>query len=180
MQTNMFITVGTIILLGTFILTSNTIISTTRQSSMNTEFYLTAIALGQSVIEEAKTKLFDQAATVGTVTNVSDLTAPSLLGRDGGGESVGNPDTLSGNIFRSAILFNDVDDYHNYNRRVNTTRATDYNLRTTVTYTSPTFPDSVRNVRTWCKLMTVFVTSPFILNPDNQQDTIRLTYTFCY
>ncbi|MBI5471821.1 MAG: hypothetical protein HY961_05700 [Ignavibacteriae bacterium] len=174
MGANMLLTLGGIVLLSTFVLYANGLLSDNTKISGDNEYAITAISLAQSVIDEAKTKSFDENAIAGSVTQASDLTAAQLLGRDGGGEAVAAVDTARDSQCASYSRFDDVDDYNGYVRLVNTPRAEGYRISTTVSYASATFPDSVKSSQTFCKRMTVTVTSPFFAQP------IQLMYAFTY
>lgn len=172
MGQNTILTIGGLVLLGGFMLSANRILSENSVNTEQTEYVLTALSLAQSVVDEAKAKSFDEKTTAALV-NVSD-SLTTILGRDGA-ESTPNPDTLSLlGTFKSAATFDDVDDYNGYVRLVNTERGTGYRLSVTVKYVSETNPDSDSYVPTFCKRMTVSVTSPFFETP------ISLNYAFTY
>ena len=173
MGVNMLLTMGGLILLGTFILYSNGLLFDNARIAENNEFVISAISLAQSVIDEAKTKSFDQKAIGATVVSAESLTVPQALGADVG-ELLAVPDTVGQNIPASVSRFNDVDDYNGYTRVVNTSRAENYMVQTTVSYASETNPDSIKTSRTFCKRMAVTVTSPYIPYP------VKIMYAFVY
>ncbi len=174
MGVNMLLTIGGIILLSTFILYANGLMFDNVEISSDNEYIITAIALGQSVIDEAKTKAFDENTVSKTVTSPAGLTAVNALGRDGSGEAVSNPDTVQEDGAAAFTKFDDIDDYNGYVRWVNTPRAENYSVQAAVTYASETYPDSSKSIQTFCKKMTVTVTSPFFPQP------VILTYAFTY
>lgn len=174
MGNNLLITTGALVILGTFILTANHMMMNNTQVGAENEYYLTALSLGQSVIDEAKTKAFDQKVLTGFAATPSSLTHPDSLGTDGSAESVPSPDTLITSGYRSVFKFNDVDDYNKYSRTVNTDRLIGYLVNVTVTYASPTYPDSSKTTRTYCKMMTVTVTHSLLSTP------MTLSYAFTY
>src|SRR6516162_10165223 len=142
MAGNMLLTIGAIIIFGIFLCGANKLMIGNNQIAAQNEYYLTALSLAQSIIDEAKDKAFDQ-ATVGTaISTRAPLAAPGLFGPDGASEAVPFPDTLCKSSpysatnpgYWSAIRFNDVDDYQGYYRLVNTPRAEGYKLRVSLTY----------------------------------------------
>lgn len=174
MGLNMLLTIGGVILLSTFVLYANGLLFDNARIASDNEYVITAIALGQSVIDEAKMKAFDENTVTGTVSSPGGLTNAYLLGREGGGEVVSIPDTAGVHGAASFATFDDIDDYDGYIRIVNTPRAENYRIATTVAYASETFPDSAKSVQTYCKKMTVTVTSAFFIQP------VRLSYAFTY
>ncbi len=185
MGTNVILAVGALVIFGTFLSSSNRLMTVNTQIAEQNEYYITAISLGQSVIAEAKTKAFDQ-KTIGRLYAFAIPDSLSVvLGQDGVAEQPPNvpvPDIVSTSApyspsnpgYSSTYKYNDVDDYNGYRRLVNTPRAEGYVVWSTVQYASPTFPDSTKAVRTFCKRMNVYVASPFI------KDTVRLSYAFTY
>ena len=191
MGSNMMLTIGAILLFGLFLSSSNRMMIGNNQIASQNEYYITGMSLAQSIIDEAKTKAFDQ-STVNADTAVvarSSMTAPGSLG-PGAGETVPSTDTLSSLApysstnkgYMSAVKFNDVDDYNKYTRRVNTPRAEGYVLTVTVNYATETNPDNVEIVRTYCKKMTVQVTSPYFpkAGTESGPSTLTVFYAFTY
>ena len=170
----MVLTIGAILLFGTFLSSSNRLMTGNTQIASQNEYNISALAIAQSVIDEAKTKAFDQKTVVSAVAVPTSLTAVDSLGKDGGSEAVPNPDTLTSTGYKSMTKFNDVDDYKGYNRLVNTPRAEGYKISIAVGYATEIYPDSSKNVQTFCKKMTVTVTSSYITQP------IALSYAFLY
>lgn len=173
MNSNLMLTIGGLVLLSTLIIAANRFILNQKTLALESEYVMTAISLGQSIINEAKEKSFDEVADTGKVYNPNQLTLFSSFGPDAG-ESIPLPDSLSNSTYLSALRYNDVDDYNGYSRRISTITADNYLATVSVTYASPTYPDSVLTTKTWCKKMTVTVTNPYITIP------IRLSYSFTY
>ena len=164
---------GGLVIFSIFSLMTNTSILNNKKIALESEFIITATSLAQSVIEEAKNKTFDQNTVTDTVTVLGSLS--STLGREGTeSTNVPLPDVMTNNTFKSAIYYNDVDDYNGYTRTVNTPYSGNNSVSVQVSYVSETSPDSVSANRTWCKKMTVAVTSPLISVP------IVITYVFSY
>jgi hypothetical protein len=174
MSNNLVFVIFGMILLGTFMLMANGLLLENSIAADMNEYYLTAMSLAQSVIDEAKTKAFDQKTVSGPVTSKDSLTSPSNLTREGSGEVVPVPDTLTSQGFLSSINFNDVDDYNGYRRLVNTPRTNGYMLAAAVRYVSSTYPDSASSTMSYSKKMTVTVTSPYF------PDSLKVQYIFVY
>jgi hypothetical protein len=170
----MILTIGAILLFGVFLKTSNQLMIGNNQIAATNEYYISALSVGQSVIDEAKTKFFDEKTVLGPVFTADTLTAVNALGREGGAEAVPNPDTLRSGAFRSMTKFDDIDDYNGYRRLVNTTRAEGYNVLVSVNYASETNPEASSASKTFCKRMTVKVWSKYI------PDTLKFSYAFAY
>lgn len=193
MGANMMLTIGSILLFGMFLSTSNKLMTGNSQIAAQNEYYIAGLSLAQSIIDEAKTKEFDQNTVGKIVSSITGLTTVGSLGRDGGAEAVPSRDTLSSRApysatnkgYFSAARFNDVDDYNGYTRIVNTPRAENYQVRVTVNYASETSPDALKASRTFCKTMTVKVTSPFFraigeVGGVAIPDTLKISYAFLY
>jgi hypothetical protein len=169
---NTILTIGALVLLGGFMVSANGILSQNSVNTEQTEYVLTALSLAQSIVEEAKAKAFDERTKSAFVSVADSLSV--VLGRDAG-EAIASPDTLtSSGVCSSASIFDDVDDYNGYVRLVNTERGTGYRLVVGVKYVSETNPDSDSYVPTFCKKLTVSVTSPFFETPIS----INCAYTY--
>ncbi len=173
MGSNFLLTIGALVLLGMFTLTANSLMSENLRLAEENEYYLTALSLAESVIQEAKTKSFDQATAAAQAVSPAVLTDPALLGPEGS-EWISLPDSGAAGVFLSTTSYNDVDDYNGYERMVWTPRAEGYVIDVSVSYASPSWPDSTVTYRTYCKQMTVTVTSPYISQP------VSLQYAFLY
>ena len=173
MGSNIILSLGALVLFGTFLGSSNRLMIGNNQIAAQNEFYVAALSLAQSVLDEAKTKAFDQKTVNVPVSKTDSLTGVSSLGKEAG-ETVPTPDTLAGNGYSSIQRFNDIDDYHGYKRLVNTPRAEGYTLSVSVGYASATYPDSAAVVRTFCKKMAVTVNSRYIPQP------LIISYAFTY
>jgi hypothetical protein len=185
MGPNILLAVGSLLIFGTFLRSSDQMMNANTQIAEQNEYYLTALSLAQSVIAEAKTKAFDQNTVASPVSSPDSLSG--FLGQDGSGEAIPTavpyPDTLIKTSpytaatpgFRSNLKFNDVDDYNGYKRLVNTQRAEAYTITSKVVFASPTYPDSTKvSTKTFCKRMTVTVKSPYI------PDSVVVSYAFVY
>jgi hypothetical protein len=184
MGANIILAIGALIIFGTFLSSSNRLMTGNTQIAEQNEYYISAVSLAQAVIDEAKTKAFDQQTVNDTVSIalVDSLTFQSKLGPDGATETVPKPDTLvtgapytaSSPGYRSTYKFNDLDDYDGYHRKVNTPRAEGFIVTVQVKYVNATDPDVTSGIQTFCKRMRVTVTSPYMA------DQVQLSYAFTY
>lgn len=183
MGSNMMLTIAAVFLFGLFVVAGNNLMSNNSKVAGQSEYSLTALALAQSVIDEAKAKAFDENSTGGhVVTSASQLTAG--LGPEPS-ETITSPDTDNGSTgYLSPQRFDDIDDYNGYSRIANTQRAKGYLVSVQVQYVDETNPESVSGVQTYCKRMNVSVSCPDIsdLNRVSSMDDlpIRLSYIFAY
>lgn len=170
MAPNTLITLGDLILFGLFVLSTNNIILNQTDVAVSSEFQISAIGFGQSLIEEVKMKKFDEAEVSGTISTVNNLTASGSLGRETGETYTSPGSSYTGNF---ASLRN-FDDYNNYRRIVSSPRAENFAVSSTVSYVSETWPDSSVASRTFAKKLRVIVTSPYITN------NVILKYVFIF
>ena len=179
MGSNIIMAIGALLILGLFLNSSDRLMSGNTQVAEQNEYYITALSLAQSIIDEAKTKAYDQNTATHGVTDSTGFSA--ALGPDAG-ETVPATDTLTTASpfsaaapgFLSTTKFNDVDDYNGYKRLVNTPRAEGYKLSVTVNWADPTNPGTLRVTKQYCKVMKVVAKSPFM------PDSLVLNYAFIY
>ncbi|HTK80770.1 MAG TPA: hypothetical protein VL633_00610 [Bacteroidota bacterium] len=187
----MILTIGAVLLFGAFLSLSNRLMIGNNQIASQNEYYIAGISLAQSIIDEGKTKAFDQKTVSASISSRSSLTSPDSMGRDGISEqavptidtlTAASPYSSANKGFLSSIKFNDIDDYNLYSRVVNTQRAEGYKLKVTVGYTSETSPDSTSGTRTYAKKMIVKVTSPYFPKSSSSGggDTLTLSYVYTY
>jgi hypothetical protein len=175
MSGNMMLTIAALVLLTTFILSSNKIIVQNKKLDYESEYIITAIGLGQSIIDEAKEKAFDEIAVSGSAVTIAKLTACSNLGAESGEIITSLPDKTTGSInYQSFSKFDDIDDYNNYTRIVTTPRAGNYTIKAQVKYVDQMNPESIASTPTFSKKMTVMVSSPYFDN------NVVLNYVFTY
>jgi hypothetical protein len=164
-------TIGALVLLGVFMLSANGLmVDNTRLAEQN-EYCLTSLSIAQSIIDEAKSKSFDEATLTQTVTLSGGLTPPGLLGPESP-EFTHSPDTSANGLYGSSQAFDDVDDYNGYVRQASTKRVEGFTARVAVAYASPVNPDSISSSRTFCKRMTVTVTNKYM------EGQVSLSYAF--
>jgi hypothetical protein len=164
MGNSFLLILGCLLLLTLFSLASNRLIGENERIAEESEFNLTAFSLAQSIIDEAKSKEFDQHTVGAELTTPVTLTAAAQLG----------PDPTSDAGYASMTRFNDVDDYNGYHRYVNTPRADGYEISVQVAYASPSCPDSLLSTPTFCKHMVVSVSSRYFSNP------VTVQFAFMY
>src|ERR1035437_487236 len=101
---------GALVIFSVFSLITNKSLINNKKVAMESDFIITATSLAQSVIEEAKTKAFDEKTLSDTVTLVSSLSA--TLGPDAGETISPSPDVMDAvkNSFKSAHNYDDIDD----------------------------------------------------------------------
>lgn len=187
----MILAFGALLIFGILLTSSNRLMIGNAKIADENEYYISALSAAQAVLDEAKTKSFDQ-RTVNKLQLIPDsLTASAALGREAG-EAIPSLDTLSAQApftqssrgYRSMVTFNDIDDYNGYRRLVNTPRAEGYRIFVSVKYAGETNPDSLKSVRTFCKKMDISVISPYFAKLEKNgimvPDTIKLSYTFTY
>jgi hypothetical protein len=184
MGANIILAIGALVIFGTFLSSTNRLMLGNTQIAEQNEYYISAISLAQAVIDEAKTKAFDQKTVNDTVAIalVDSLTVFNKLGTEGAAENVPKPDVLFSAApytatspgYKSMYKFNDIDDYDGYSRLVNTPRAEGFTVSVQVKYVDPVNPDIPQPAQTFCKRMKVTVTSPYMLNP------VELSYAFTY
>ena len=191
MGMNMMLTIGALVLLGTLLISNNTLIRSQNQDSLGNEYTVAAYGVAQSVIDEAKLKSYDERTIGVNVADTSGMTTVASLGKDATTEKLNgtaaNPDAVdtlttaspfsaANPGFRSAIKFDDVDDYNGYKRALNRSRALEGDtVAVSVGYADVNSPNTaVTTYRTYCKKMTVTVTGKYLASP------VTLTYAFTY
>ena len=173
------LTVLAMVLLSFLMLRVNNLNLNTTTTLNTTKFEVLAFSLAESMIQEISANAFDQQTVSAVVSSPSSLT--TTLGPE------------SGETFAT---YNDIDDFDNYARTdtVPEKSGVVFNIRCTVDYVNSTTPDVPTATKTWNKLITVYVTSPFMIKNalTNQyytkvnsttkilQDTLKLSQVFSY
>jgi hypothetical protein len=128
---------------------------------------LVAMALAQRILAEASVRAFDVVCLSLPPVNPSQLTPVGSLG-PAMGESYPN--------------FNDLDDFNNL-ALVDSTAfpSVPFNIAASVDYVRPDNPSVVAGSQTFAKRLRITVTSPFLVNPANNQPVqIQLEQVFAY
>lgn len=146
------------------ILATNSNASFVRSTNMQVESELeyNAIAIAQSVIDEARVKAYDENSVGNNVTELDDdmptFSAPSVLGPE------------SGEVYPN---FDDFDDFDGFNQ-VRTTGYGDFSVSAVVVYLNPNNLNQVATATTIKKRLTVTVSH------DNLPNDVTLTYIRTY
>jgi len=181
MGVNIMLAIGSIIMFTTFLSSSNKVMMGNSQIASQNEYYIAALSYGQSVIEEAKTKMYEGPLSPGPPKGGA-TTNSLFLGPETSGEKIGFVDTLGPRGFTSEERFDDVDDYDGYHRMVNSPRAEGYAISTSVNWVDKVDPNSISSSVTDYKMMVVKVTSPFFPKIERagvtSQDTLKLIFFF--
>lgn len=155
---------GAMVLFSVFANNANDSMVRSNTLLVQAEVEYTAIAISQNILDEARSRTFDQVIAAG--------------GGGGAGQQIGNTGLLSGGVPNGFTAvnavgpetgeaypdFNDVDDYHG----LNLTRVSaygDYTVRAAVMYVTENNPGTNANTRTTLKRITVTVTHPEMTNP---------------
>jgi hypothetical protein len=169
MHTGQMLTVlGALTLLSLVSLSINSMIVGKTTTMLDAEAQLNAVSIAQSMIDEIMTKSFDAATTSAKVYNATDFTGAGSLGCNGAEASaVPLPDAYP---YNSVQGYNDVDDYHNYRRRVSTPRMGFFSVIDTVHYVLESNPDVKSGVQTFFKKVVVTVRHPNMTSPLQMSD----------
>ena len=155
----MLMTIGAMVLLSTLILRVNTNFAENSDTVYNSKYEILASSLGNSIIEEASGKAFDQVTTKNPISSLTGLTLPASLGLD------------SGEVYP---YFDDFDDYNNFTKIDSTLPSAVFKINCKVQYVTPDDLDGASLVCTWTKKITVTVTSI------SMADTVRLSSLYSY
>lgn len=158
------LTIGALMLLSSVILSLNNAILGRGIMNYESEAILTATSLAQSLLEEVRTRSFDQQTLPpNRVSNPSYLTTGGNLGTEAGEVSTGD--------------FDDVDDYNEFGRIVATSRLGDFKGEVEVYYVQSGNLLDALNYQTYLKRIDVRVANMYIGTPDQ---TITLSTVIAY
>lgn len=167
------LTIMALMLLGRLILTVNRTVLETGSTKDVAEYRITATSLGTSLMENAHDLAFDEATvdTFLTSSQTSSLTVTASLGAETGESDYS--------------LFDDIDDYHNYVRVDTVPNSAIFYTSAKIDYISVSPPTSytVTTTPTFNKLITVYVTSPYMMEYSldvPKQDTLVFQSIFSY
>lgn len=173
----MMLVIGAFAMLSMLALAVNRTMFNSLVLGLEMEATLNALSIGQSMLDEIESKQFDEKVTSGTIVyQYSGMTAPNGLGQDAG-ETVPGIDSAyyAGSMFhdfQSKTKFDDVDDYHLYQRRVYDPRMGYFDVIDSVKYVSEFRPDGDTTSQTYYKRLVVVVRHP---NLPRQSDTSSTT-----
>jgi len=151
--------------LGAMILLSTTVLRVNSNFLMNdtvldeTKYNFLATSIATSIIQEAKNKAFDKATDSTSINDPKFLTDPNLLGPEGG---------------EVHEKFNDFDDYDGFSGADSSMPSAVFYYSCTVGYVEENNPDVTANIKTWNKILTVTVTSPYM------SDEITMSTIYSY
>jgi hypothetical protein len=173
------LTLAAMVLLSFLILRVNNLFLQTTTTLNTTKFDVLAYSLAQSMIQEIEANAFDQNTVSAVVSATSGLS--TVLGPETG---------------ETYATFNDIDDYDNYTRidTVPKNSGVVFNTKCIVDYVTSAAPDVITATPTWNKRITVYVTSPFMIQNalTNQyytkvksttpiiQDTVKISQVYSY
>jgi len=144
---------GALMLLTILVINAHRLVLQSGDAAVAAEAAQVGIDLAQSLLDEIRTKKFDQFADTSGYQPTSDFTPASSLG-PGAGESFTLPDNKT---YQSIRKYNDADDYHGYSRNASVGQFSGFLLTVTVTYVSDDNPDLVVGNRTYTKRVQVTV-----------------------
>src|SRR4030067_2676057 len=155
----MMLALGAMILLSTTVLrvNSNFLMSDTVLDETKYNFLATSIAT--SIIQEAKSKAFDEATDSTSINVIGFLTNFDKLGPDNG---------------EVRTNFNDFDDFDGYSGADSSMPSAVFYYSCTVNYVDGNNPDVTVNNKTWNKILTITVTSPYM------NDVVRMSTIYSY
>ncbi len=147
--TQIFLTIGAIMLFGLLVLNVNRTIMGSEEQKLYSEYFIAASSVAQSLIYEIKERKFDK-----TVSGEPDVEVASLTPKNQFGSQQA----------QSASTFTAIEEYHNYTRVVETPRAGNFTATVKVDYVSDNNFKQVSNNQSRTKRITVYVTSPFLVD----------------
>ncbi len=156
----MLLTGAALVLLMTVLLSFYRSSDSTQKAIVETKEGITAVAIANSVIEDAQGQAFDEHTLAAADTALTQLTAPASLGLDAGESYPSNVD--------------DFDDYNNLHYTVVDSMGGTYTIDCKVVYVTSSSPDVTSGSATWNKKLTVFVSSPQMV------DTVQAQFIMSY
>jgi hypothetical protein len=172
-------TLAAMVLLSFLILRVNNLFLQTTTTLNTTKFDVLAFSLAQSMIQEIEANSFDQNTVTAVVSSTSGLST-----------------TLGPETGETYATYNDIDDYNNYTKvdTVPKNSGVVFNTKCKVEYVTSTAPDVATVTPTWNKRITIYVTSPFMIQNalTNQyytkvtsttkiiQDTVKISQVYSY
>ena len=154
--------------LGAAILLSITIFITNRNTLLtedvlyDSNFEITAISIGTSIIEDESKKKFDEITDTMAITKTLLLTDPLVLGTEPGEDP------------NNRLEFDDFDDYNGYAVEDTTMPTAIFNYECTVEYIDEADPDIPINKKSFHKKLTIKVWSK------SMKDTVIQSTIYSY
>ena len=159
MGENSFLSIGAMALLALISLRFNATLLENRTTEIENKVYLTAFSLADDQIEEIKQKAFDEKTVEWKAIPADQLSPAESFGVFDPGESTVND-------------FDDIDDYHGYQKSVSLPHVENYSVTSTIDYVLATDQDVISNTQTYFKRVTVLVTSPYLSH------SVKLSFVF--
>jgi hypothetical protein len=156
---------GAFTLLSVLVLNVNGMITGTMQTSLEMQATLNAVSIAQSMMDEILKREFDEASINTRIYNTNDMTPTAGLGPNLGETIFGIDST-----FQSKSKFDDVDDYHNYRRKVKDSHLGWYYVTNSVEYVNETEPDQKIWSQTFVKRITITVANQYMLKKKNSNE----------
>lgn len=153
------LTLGGMMLLGLLVLRMTTSFMTTSDVLLETKFGVLATSIATSVLEEAKSKSFDEKTISSGIENVLNMTGHAALGKE------------TGEVYPN---FDDFDDFNNFVRVDSSMPSAVFTINCKVYYVEPSAPEVKVNYQTWNKRIDVRISSPSLL------DTVKISTVFSY
>lgn len=147
MQT--ILVIGSIFLFSILALSINRNITEQYTDNYDNEAVVTASSIGQSILETIQVKAYDENTVSSDIYYSSQLSTP--LGTESGESS----DTL----------FDDIDDYDNYQSTIQMTRLDSFRVSVDVYYINQSNPDIAVTSPTFSKRIDVEVNNTYLENP---------------
>ncbi|MBT8392601.1 MAG: hypothetical protein KJO48_12615 [Ignavibacteria bacterium] len=158
----MMITLGALVLISFVVLRVNGSQLTVQDSMQNSKFGILAISLATSIIENATEKAYDEKSTEDFLTSLSQLTARSSFGIEGGEDA------------DSVHTFDDFDDFHSYSVVDTSMPSAHFQIDCAVNYVDPYSANFITGNTMWHKMLTITITSP------SMTDTVRMNKIYSY
>lgn len=151
--------------LGAMILLSTTVLRVNGNFLMNdtvldeTKFNFLATSVATSIIQEAKRKAFDESTVNSAISDIKQLTESASLGWETG---------------ETRETFDDFDDFDGFSGADSSMPSAVFIYSCKVDYVEDKKPDSPANKKTWNKILTVTVSSPYM------NDVIQMSTIYSY
>lgn len=133
-------------------------------TGLEAQAQLNALSMAQTLLDEILAKDFDENVTGGRLAfGDTAFTTTASFGHDGTGERIIGRDST----YQSKITYDDVDDYHGYNRAVKDSILGWFEVGSSVSYARETYPDSLITNRRHFKVVSVTVRHPNLPTRDS-------------
>ena len=154
---------ATLVVLAVLVLNANRLIVQGEEDIVKGETFDIAVNYAQALLTEVSRKKFDAASKDSGYQAASEFTSPYSLGPNSAELSQVNPwpDVAP---FRSMFAYDDADDYHGYQRTIDTDVVKGLKLWVEVYYVSNTSPNTKTYSKTYFKRINVYAQHSSYLN----------------